>query len=95
ISDAAVVRLSRVVHDLDLKDSKFGAPEAVTLGSAIDGLQLSCADDHQLLEQGMILFEAMYRSFGQHAPSPRPRPVAKTRRAPRASRATKRQKPPR
>jgi hypothetical protein len=67
IDDAAVVRLGRVVHDLDLKDGKFGAAEAATLGAAIDGLQMSCADDRQLLEQGIILFEAMYRSFSQQA----------------------------
>lgn len=65
IADRAVRRLGEVVHDLDLKDGKFGALEAATLGSAIDGLQMSCADDHQLLEQGIILFEAMYRSFAK------------------------------
>ena len=81
IKDAAVARLAEVVHDLDLKDSKFGALEAGTLGAAIDGLQMSCVDDHKLLEQGMILFEAMYRSFGQQARSPRPRPVARAKRA--------------
>jgi hypothetical protein len=81
INDAAVARLAEVVHDLDLKDGKFGALEAGTLGAAIDGLQMSCVDDHKLLEQGMILFEAMYRSFGQQADSPRPRPVARAKRA--------------
>ena len=79
IHDNAVQRLAEVVHDLDLKDSKFGAPAAVTLGAAIDGLQMSCVDDQQLLEQGIILFEAMYRSFAQQAYSPRPRAVARKR----------------
>jgi len=81
IKDAAVARLAEVVHDLDLKDGKFGALDAGTLGAAIDGLQMSCVDDHKLLEQGMILFEAMYRSFGQQARSPRPRAVARAKRA--------------
>jgi hypothetical protein len=83
INDRAVIRLSEVVHDLDLKDGKFAAPEAVTLGAAIDGLQMSCGDDHQLLDQGIILFEAMYRSFSQQGRPPRPRPVAKAQRASR------------
>ena len=82
VRDPAVSRLSEVVHNLDLKDGKFAAPEAVTLGAAIDGLQMSCADDHQLLDQGIILFEAMYRSFSQQARPPRPRPVAKAKRTP-------------
>lgn len=81
IRDKAVQRLGEVVHDLDLKDGKFGAAEAATLGAAIDGLQMSCTDDHQLLEQGIILFEAMYRSFTQASRSPRPRVVARSQRA--------------
>jgi hypothetical protein len=80
IADRAVARLGGVVHDLDMKDGKFAAPEAVTLGAAIEGLQLSCGDDHQLLDQGIILFEAMYRSFSKQGRPPRPRPVARATR---------------
>ena len=80
IGDPAVARIAAIVHDLDLKDGKFGAPEATTLGLAIDGLQLSSADDAVLLEQGMTLFEALYRSFGQSSRPPRPRAVV-TRKA--------------
>jgi hypothetical protein len=90
LDDSAVARLSEVVHDLDLKDGKFSAPEAVTLGAAIDGLQMSCPDDHRLLDQGMILFEAMYRSFSQHRRAPRPRPVADVKSAASAKAKRKR-----
>jgi hypothetical protein len=83
IHDRAVARLGEAVHDLDLKDSKYGAPEALTLGAAIDGLQMSCGDGHQLLDQGIILFEAMYRSFSQQSRPPRPRPVAPAHRSQR------------
>jgi hypothetical protein len=75
IRDAAVARIAEIVHDLDLKDGKFGAPESAALGVAIDGLQLSWADDTLLLEQGMTLFEALYRSFAQSMRPPRPRSV--------------------
>jgi hypothetical protein len=85
IRDAVVARIAEIVHDLDLKDGKFGAPEAATLGMAIDGLQLSAADDHTLLEQGMTLFEALYRSFAQSNRPPRPRAVVA--RKPKARRA--------
>lgn len=79
IDDPAVTRLAELVHDIDLKDALFGAPEAPTVSAAIEGLQLSCADDHTLLEQGISLFEALYRAFSQSAPAPRPRPVARRR----------------
>ena len=75
IGDPAVARIGEIVHDLDLKDGKFGAPEAATLGIAIDGLQLSSMDDGVLLDQGITLFEALYRSFGQSLRPSRPRPV--------------------
>ncbi|MBA2302380.1 MAG: chromate resistance protein [Acidobacteria bacterium] len=82
IHEPAVARLGEIVHDLDLKDNRFGSPEAATLGAAIDGLQLACADDAILLEQGMTLFEALYRSFAQATRSPKPRAVAGRTRKP-------------
>jgi len=80
IADAGVSRIAELVHDLDLKDGKFGAPEATTVGLAIDGLRLSFADDGALLSQGMTLFEALYRSFAQASPAPRPRSVVTRRK---------------
>lgn len=83
IGDPAVVRLARLVHDIDLKDNHYGAPEAPAIAAAIEGLQMACADDHALLEQGIGLFEALFRSFSQQAPlppSPRSRAAAARRR---------------
>ena len=80
IRDAAVARIAEIVHDLDLRDGKFGAAEAATLGIAIDGLQLSSMDDGLLLDQGMTLFEALYRSFSQSTRRSRPRSVVTRRR---------------
>jgi len=82
IHEPAVARLGEIVHDLDLKDNRFGSPEAATLGAAIDGLQLACADDGILLEQGMTLYEALYRSFAQATRPPKPRAVAGRTRKP-------------
>jgi len=74
IEDAAVERIGTIVHDLDLKDGRYGAPEAGTLGPLIEGLQLSIADDVALLTQGMGLFESLYRSFSRtNRPAPQPR----------------------
>lgn len=80
IRDPAVTRIAEIVHDLDLKDGKFGAAEAATLGIAIDGLQLSSTDDSLLLEHGMTLFEALYRSFGQSIRPARPRAAVTRKR---------------
>jgi hypothetical protein len=79
IADPAVARVAAIVHDLDLKDGRFGAAESETIGALIDGLQLAYADDHELLERGMMLFESLYRSFAQGTKKPRPRQVARPR----------------
>lgn len=76
ITDPAVDRLAGIVHDLDLKDARFGAPEAPTVGAMVEGLQALYADDHILLEQGMTMFEALYRSFERAERPAGPRPVA-------------------
>jgi hypothetical protein len=65
IRDPAVARLAEIVHDLDLKDGKFGAAEAATVAALIDGLQRTVADDQVLLDRGMTMFESLYQSFSR------------------------------
>jgi hypothetical protein len=88
ITDVAVNRLAGIVHDLDLKDAKFAAPEAAAVGAMVDGLLPLYPDDHGLLEQGMIMFEALYRSFERAARPAGPRSLARRRRTP-ATRPTR------
>jgi hypothetical protein len=88
IRQPAVTRLATIVHDLDLKDSRFGPPEAGTVGAVIEGLQLAHADDDTLLTQGMALFDSLYRSFEQSARSAGPRALAKPRKGRAATKAT-------
>lgn len=82
IQAPAVARIAGIVHDLDLKDGRFGAQEAPTLGTVIEGMQLSIAEDDELLDQGMALFESLYRAFEQSARSAGPRPVVRSRTRP-------------
>jgi hypothetical protein len=77
IKDPAVARIAAIVHDLDLKDARFGAPEAATVAAMIEGLQLSNTDDDALLAHGITLFESLYRSFEHSARAAGPRPLAR------------------
>ena len=81
IEEPAVARIATIVHDLDLKDNRFGAPETVTVGHVIDGLQRAHGDDDTLLSQGMALFDSLYRSFEHAARGAGPRVVAKLRKS--------------
>jgi hypothetical protein len=80
IQEPATARVAAIVHDLDLKDARFGAPEGATIGTVVEGLQLAYADDEALLAQGMSLFEALYRAFEQSSRATGPRPVARPRK---------------
>jgi hypothetical protein len=63
VEDPAVTRLGQIVHDLDLKDARFGLPETPAVGHLVDGLRQLHADDRVLLEHGMAVYEALARSF--------------------------------
>ncbi len=67
VTDATVQRVAAVVHALDLDDAAVFPPEAATIESLIDGLQLAYTDDHTLLAEGMVLFDALYRAFAHQA----------------------------
>jgi hypothetical protein len=86
LHEPALTRIAAIVHDLDLKDERFGAVEAAAIGTVIDGLQLAEPDDHLLLSSGISLFEALYLKFAHDAQPSRPTPVAR-RRTTRARRS--------
>jgi len=69
--------LGHIVHDLDLKEEKYAVPEAASVGRLVDGLQQLYRDDRELLEQGITMFEALYRSHPQgSSPAAKPARVA-------------------
>lgn len=59
----AVSKVGDIVHDLDMKDGKYGPPEVVAVGRIVDGLRAAHADDATLLEYGIGVFDALARSF--------------------------------
>jgi hypothetical protein len=94
VGEPALSRIAGIVHDLDFKDSRFGAPEAGTVGAIIEGLQLANQDDDELLAQGMTLFDSLYRSFEQAGRSTGLRAAAQPRRqAPAAGKPRRGGKP--
>jgi hypothetical protein len=88
IEDRAVARLGRLVHDLDLKEHRYNVEEAATVGRLIDGLRQVFPGDEELLEHGVVIFEALYRSFaGELVPDPTRPTIRRRARAGRKGRA--------
>ena len=67
ITDAAVTSVSHVVHDLDLKERRYAMPESAAVSRIVEGLRAAYADDQQLLQRGMEVIDALYRSFASEA----------------------------
>lgn len=92
IDGPALSRIAAIVHDLDLKDGRFSAPECSTVSAMIEGLQLAYQSDEALLEQGMTLFDSLYRSFAQSDRSTGPRLTARPKHRGTAARKPGRRK---
>jgi hypothetical protein len=62
VTDAGVREIAEIVHDLDLKDGRFGRSDAAQVGALVEGLRQVHSQDDELLEHGIALFEALYRA---------------------------------
>jgi hypothetical protein len=51
------------VHDIDLKDAKFGREETGGIAHLITGLCQSSKDDAQRLTRGAAVFDDLYEYF--------------------------------
>jgi hypothetical protein len=85
IRAAAVQRIGRIVHDLDLKEEAYGEPEGPTVGQLVDGLRRAHADDDALLRAGMDMFEALYQSMTNEITRTASEPASSSRQKTRGS----------
>jgi len=63
--DLALSSIAEIVHDIDLKDSKFGRAEAEGIRTLIAGICNGTNEDEERLTRGAAVFEDLYRSFDQ------------------------------
>jgi hypothetical protein len=63
LKDDALNALAEIVHDIDMKDQKFGRGEAAGLDLVVRALGASHGDDHKTLEAGAMVLDALYRNF--------------------------------
>ncbi len=60
LQDRALREIAEIIHDIDLKDERFGRPEAPGVALVIEGIVLRTPDDRSRLDQGFILLDALY-----------------------------------
>jgi len=62
-ADPALRAIGEIIHDIDLKDGKYGREEVAGVRSLISGIAASSTDDEQRLARGAALLDDLYSSF--------------------------------
>ena len=63
LADAALAAIGEIVHDIDLKDDKYGRAETAGVRSLISGIAAPGTGDEQRLARGAVLLDGLYDSF--------------------------------
>jgi len=66
LSDPVLWRIAEIVHEADLDDERYHAPEAAGLDVVLRGLSMTC-DDDRVLELATPIFDGLYEYYRQAA----------------------------
>jgi hypothetical protein len=88
LKDPALRQIGEIVHDLDLKDGKFGRPDAAGVQRLVDGLSAAHPDSGARVQAALPIFDTLFASFGGrlHARNPKRPNAASTDRPSRRRR---------
>ena len=67
LKDPRLAAMAEIVHDIDLRDERFGREETRGLDLALRSLRAAIADDQALLAQGLVLFDGLYATLERRA----------------------------
>ncbi len=68
LKEPALDHLAAIVHDIDLKDRKFGRPDAAGVQRLVDGLSAAHVDSNARVTAALPIFDALFASFGGRLP---------------------------
>ena len=63
LNDTSLKAISEIVHEIDLKDSKFGRPDTLGLERLINGIAMANKEDEVRLAQGATIFDGLHEYF--------------------------------
>jgi hypothetical protein len=63
LGDPGLRALAEIVHDVDVKEAKFGRPETAGVEHLVAGIAWSNPDDEGRLAHGAAVFDALYAYF--------------------------------
>jgi hypothetical protein len=65
LNDPALERIGRLVHEADIGDERYDAPEAAGIDMLLRGLSLSAKGDQHMLDQTAPLYDALYNLWSR------------------------------
>ncbi len=71
LDEPALRAIGEMVHDLDLKDEKFGHPETAGLERLLGGIALAHTSDEARVARGSAMFDDLYECFRRRPPAGR------------------------
>lgn len=71
LKNAGLGHLAEIVHDLDLKDRKFGRSDAAGVQRLVDGLSAAHADSNARVLAALPIFDTLFAAFGGKLPASR------------------------
>jgi hypothetical protein len=64
LADPALRAIGEIVHDIDLKENRFGRPETPGVASLIDGIAAARGEDAERIRRGGEMLDDLYAHFG-------------------------------
>jgi hypothetical protein len=68
LDDPAVRVIGEIVHDIDLKDAKFGREETAGIAGLVNGIVLANPTDEQRLARGATVLDDLYQYLRKRKP---------------------------
>lgn len=64
LPDKGVRAIAEIVHDLDLKDGKFGRAEAAGVRMMLEGLMARTSSDEERIDRALAMFDDLHEALG-------------------------------
>lgn len=63
LTDPALIQVTRIIHDIDLKETAFGLPETAGVQALLDGITVSTDNDLERIDRASAVLDSLLAFF--------------------------------